>query len=282
MPGSDALGPGDRRGLGADFPRRALTAAIGAPLILLLTYLGGLPFSMMVVAVAVVATLELNGVIRPSRFGIGMLLVTMLACLLSILAHNLTIALATVAVMATLGLLESAQLPEARLMFFWRTWAFLILGAFYLAIPMALLILIRNMGGDQGLRWVVCFFCANWSTDVFALVGGRLWGRTKIAPHISPGKTIEGALIGMGSGIVLGALVGALLGLPMPVVLIAVCVITVMTVAGDLLESWLKRRFHVKDTGNLLPGHGGVLDRVDGALLAVPGLWLVLTLFSIR
>jgi phosphatidate cytidylyltransferase len=133
---------------------------------------------------------------------------------------------------------------------------------------------------DQGPQWVLYVLFLIWIADSGAFFSGRYWGRNKLAPAVSPGKTWEG---------VLGALVissmfafgyarfidlrGAALAS-----FVLVCFVTVLfSIAGDLLESLLKRQHGVKDSGSLIPGHGGILDRIDSLMAAAP-----VFLFSLR
>jgi phosphatidate cytidylyltransferase len=122
-----------------------------------------------------------------------------------------------------------------------------------------------------GPRSILWLFAIVWGTDVCAYFAGRLLGGPKIWPRISPGKTWSGTLIGMTCGAVLGAFVG-IKGLPEPVSLLHVFGLSLMTAvvaqAGDMFESWMKRRFGVKDSGRLIPGHGGLMDRLDGFIAA--------------
>ena len=103
-----------------------------------------------------------------------------------------------------------------------------------------------------------------WANDTFAYITGRLWGRTKLMPSVSPGKTWEGFVGGMlGAGIVAAAVFG-------PRELGAGVAVAVLATLGDLTESAWKRRHGLKDSGNLLPGHGGILDRFDGFVYVAP------------
>ena len=106
------------------------------------------------------------------------------------------------------------------------------------------------------------------SFDGFSEVSGRLLGRSKLAPTISPGKTIEGAVGGLGGAIVMAMLTGTYFGLPLPLSAILSCAIAAAGLLGDLAASWVKRRAHIKDFNTLLPGHGGVLDRFDSFIVA--------------
>lgn len=143
---------------------------------------------------------------------------------------------------------------------------------FIVLIPLWAALLVIHRNGDEGPYLVLFLLVLIWIADSGAYFAGRRWGKTKLAPVISPGKTWEGVY-----GALLGALIcGAMLAWFQKDVtgalwLIPVCVITVfMSVVGDLFESVLKRRMGMKDSGNLLPGHGGVLDRIDSLTAAAP------------
>ncbi len=155
-------------------------------------------------------------------------------------------------------------------------WLFLIGAVIYIIFPMTLLVLIRN--SDKGLSWTLLLLITNWTTDSMALVGGRMFGKRKLAPRISSGKTWEGAEVGFISGCCAGWLIGVIAILPTIIVLIAPPVVAIMTILGDLLESRIKRGFKVKDASHLLPGHGGFLDRLDGLLLALPVFFVIISL----
>jgi phosphatidate cytidylyltransferase len=142
-------------------------------------------------------------------------------------------------------------------------------GVVVLAAPWVALMGLR---GEFGPGHVLFLFLLVWAADVGAYFAGRRWGRRKLAPAISPGKTWEG-VGGAGMAALALALAGAALlnvGARWPA-FVAVCLVTVgFSIAGDLFESMLKRQCGVKDSGSLLPGHGGVLDRVDSLTAAAP------------
>ena len=132
-------------------------------------------------------------------------------------------------------------------------------------------------GAAAGLPvWLLLAIGATWAADVGAYVVGSLAGRRKIAPRISPGKTWEGTFGGFGAAALAVLGIAALFGLGRPEAAVAAVTIGPVAFAGDLLESWLKRRAGVKDSGSLFPGHGGMLDRID-SLLAVAPLVAALT-----
>ncbi|MEM6709481.1 MAG: phosphatidate cytidylyltransferase [Pseudomonadota bacterium] len=135
------------------------------------------------------------------------------------------------------------------------------------------LVTLREVGGPVA---VLLALLAVWLADIGAYFAGRQFGRRKLAPNVSPGKTWEGALggIAIGTLTVLGAL--AWLDLWSPIWLLAIPLGIALSIFGDLYESTLKRRIGVKDSGRMLPGHGGLLDRIDALLPAMPAFALVL------
>lgn len=118
--------------------------------------------------------------------------------------------------------------------------------------------------------WIFAVLLPTWAADVAAYLVGSAFGRRKLAPAISPGKTWEGTLAGFAACAVVAFGVGALFGLPRPLVAILAVTSGPVGLAGDLFESYVKRRAGVKDSGTLLPGHGGVLDRLDSTVAVAP------------
>ncbi|PWB79676.1 MAG: phosphatidate cytidylyltransferase [Methylocystaceae bacterium] len=149
-----------------------------------------------------------------------------------------------------------------------RLWAFC--GVFYAGSLVVSACLLRQSAqfGALSIAWL---FAVVWATDVMAYFGGRIIGGPKLWPSISPGKTWSGTLVGVTSGALLGLGVAWAIGTPgtasAPLFLIGLAA-AALAQAGDLFESWIKRRFGVKDSSRLIPGHGGVMDRLDGFILA--------------
>jgi phosphatidate cytidylyltransferase len=124
-------------------------------------------------------------------------------------------------------------------------------------------IVLRN-DPQFGFAVIVFLFAVVWTTDILGYFGGRALGGPKLAPSISPSKTWSGAVAGTVGAAVASAFVAATLGIRvLPVIGVGV-VLSLVSQAGDLAESAFKRKFHTKDASNLIPGHGGVMDRLDG------------------
>lgn len=154
-------------------------------------------------------------------------------------------------------------------------------GTFYLGLPPAVFLWLRDRGAidGEGLGTVLALFAIIWGADIFAYFGGKVLGGPKIARGLSPNKTWSGIVAGTLAGALAGFGCGALYGAEGVVrwVWLGVGVIIAFTgLMGDLFESFLKRRFGVKDASKLIPGHGGVLDRIDGLMAATLLTGLVL------
>ncbi len=146
-----------------------------------------------------------------------------------------------------------------------------VLGVVYIPLSMALLVFIREM--DQGTWWIIWLLIVCFANDTGALYVGTFKGKHKLAPKISPNKTIEGAVGGMAVSVAAGFIFNLFFFKDFPLALTGIfCALMVAAAGqiGDLFESAMKRVGHIKDSGRLLPGHGGMLDRIDGLLLAIP------------
>lgn len=175
------------------------------------------------------------------------------------------------------------------------------MGTLYLGLPVYAAVALRESAGavDQrwltnlasltaldwnpaprGLAWTALVVIAIWVGDSLAFLGGRRFGRRRLAPRISPGKTIEGSLTGLLGSALSALLCAALFGLSLPAVgaLAIGAGLGITGQLGDLIESLLKRLAGVKDSGTLIPGHGGLLDRIDALLLTFPVAWVTVSL----
>jgi phosphatidate cytidylyltransferase len=177
-------------------------------------------------------------------------------------------------------------------------WSLAALGALYLGLPTFAAIALRRSSGDvdaawlhdlaswasvgwgaapRGLAWLALVIFVTWLSDTGAYLVGRSLGRHRLIPHVSPNKTWEGFIGGLIFAAITGALAVSLFGLGVnPLVGAGVGVLlSLVGVVGDLTESVLKRQAGVKDSGNLIPGHGGMLDRIDALLFTFPAGWLL-------
>ena len=151
---------------------------------------------------------------------------------------------------------------------------------FYLVIPFYLMIAI-NSKSDHENPLAIGMFLLIWTNDTFAYLTGRFFGKTKLFERISPKKTWEGTF----GGTIFTIIVAYLIHLWTPDYsltfwIISACIISPCSILGDLLESVFKRSLNIKDSGNILPGHGGILDRFDAALFVVPFFYCWVTFYS--
>lgn len=267
--------------------KRVLTALVLAPLVLALVFLSPRwewVFNALVTVVAVLAAWEFLGLAaacgaKPSR-------IALVVAIVALFIGNFEWPDETLNLFGLLSILLlvscTFRSPVERML---ADAASSVFALFYVGLTLIPLPMLRE--ATNGPSLLVFLFCVVWTGDIAALYTGRVLGRHKLAPQLSPNKTWEGAI-----GSVLGsvAIAGVLLGLASYLKslnsvalsysdeawwywLILAAVINVAAQVGDLAESALKRSAGVKDSGHLLPGHGGVLDRIDALLLAAPALW---------
>ena len=152
-------------------------------------------------------------------------------------------------------------------------WSWAVAGLLYVGFLGAHLELLREL--HNGRDWVYLAVFATFATDTAAYFVGRTIGRRKLAPSISPGKTVEGTIGGIAGGFAAVVLANEFLGIRLEAALIVplAAILPLFAVVGDLAESILKRGMHIKDTGHEIPGHGGFLDRLDSILFTFPAVY---------
>ena len=139
--------------------------------------------------------------------------------------------------------------------------------------------LIGLRDGGQGIAAILLLFAIVWGTDIGAYFVGRKFGGPKLAPQISPGKTQSGAIGGLVTAIGCALIIAILTGVLNPfVAMLVAALVSIVAQIGDLFESYIKRRSGVKDSGFIIPGHGGMFDRVDGLMPAAIALFIILKL----
>ncbi len=156
------------------------------------------------------------------------------------------------------------------LQFLHQRWLKLLVGVLILSAASWLIVEFKKL--ENGPWWILCFFVSVWAADVGAYFVGRRFGKTKLAPSISPGKTVEGLFGGLALVmLVFVPILFFLFNASAALLLLATVLVTALvSVGGDLFESKLKRHVALKDSSQILPGHGGVLDRIDSLLSAAP------------
>lgn len=165
-------------------------------------------------------------------------------------------------------------------------------GLIYIGFPFACLLLLRNFLPDTvfateignftfGNAFVWIMFIGTWASDTFAYFTGTAIGRHKLCPSISPNKTIEGFMGSLVGTTAVVAGLGYFLKLPLQEMAVLGLLIAILATLGDLVESVAKRYVGIKDSGNIIPGHGGLMDRFDSALFAIPTGYIYLLVFNL-
>lgn len=251
---------------GRDIALRAASAAVLAPAAVAATWIGGVWFLALVMAACVILAFEWAAMSAPraaQALGVAVA-ISVLASVIGAYFGQVQAAVAILLLGACAAGLFASRIGQKA-----RDAAY---GVFYLGLPSLLLIWLRGVDSTVGLHWTVLVFAVAWSADIVAYLAGSTIGGPKLWPRFSPNKTWSGFVGGILAGAVAGAVMtagfdmgrltiiwGSALGLAA----------ALATMAGDLWESGIKRRFGVKDAGTTIPGHGGLLDRVDGLMFAV-------------
>jgi phosphatidate cytidylyltransferase len=253
----------------SNLKQRVISAIVMAALTLALTWLGGLPFRLFCAAITALIFYEWT---RMARLGtvaaLGFLPEALIVVFVGALIAGLPalwllllIAILAVVVGIATSIRGAAQWDAS--------------GVAYAALSGFSLAYLRD-GDHSGLIAILFLFAVVWATDIAAYFVGRAVGGPKLAPSISPGKTQSGALGGAAGGLVAGLLLAIAAGAGNLVQLgLIALVLSIVSQIGDLFESWVKRRHGAKDSSNLIPGHGGVMDRVDGLVAAAFALYVI-------
>ncbi len=267
--------------------QRLLTAAVSIPLLLAAIFaLPTLYFSMLLAAAVAVAAWEWGRLVHLAPLTWGIFAAALAVTLGVVIAGRMSMAaMHTVAVMAMVWWIIAArwvlryQAVGAVKSAPWRG----VLAGWLVLAPAFVSLSALHGGTAYGPGYVLFLLTLVWSADSGAYFVGRRFGRRKLAPQVSPGKTWEGVAGGATTSALVAIIGGRLLGLPgesLPWFVPLCLVVVVFSIVGDLLESLFKRAAGVKDSGRFLPGHGGVLDRIDSITAAAPAFYLGLTLFE--
>jgi len=251
----------------SDLPQRLISAAVLAPLVLGLVWLGGAGFFVLVVAVALLSIREW---VRMVALGSGWapLILSYIAVGAVLAADLLGGALPALGVLAVLPLATFVVVPPHAK----HNRSVIAFGIPYIAGSCVAMIWLRA-DPQTGFSLFLYFLLTVWATDTGAYVVGRWWGGPRLAPAISPSKTWAGLIGGMIAAGCTGLAVALVAEAQQPWFAALLSVgLAVAAQCGDLFESAVKRRYKLKDSGGLIPGHGGLLDRIDGLIAVAPVL----------
>lgn len=260
---------------------RVITAVVGLPLLILLIWLGDWWLTACVLFLSVVGIYEYakavgTGLERPVSLP---LIITLTVVLLLVMNFDyyamVPYLVASVMICLCWEVFTAREFERA---------AYTIFGLMYVPMMFGYLMLFQNLRNGEYFIWMV--FVAAFSTDTFAYLVGRMLKGKKLAPDISPNKTISGSVGGLVASVVLMTVYGLVMtkafGISIPLWAYAALggAASVAGQLGDLSASLIKRRFNVKDFGKILPGHGGILDRFDSVLFIIPIVYLFAVLMN--
>lgn len=265
---------------------RVLTALVGTPILLLAIWWGGFALMILVVLAAALSIREFYRLLPPETgplpiaFGVIWTIALVLGAKAASGTFNLFIIFAGIWVSgAFLALLWIVAYHSGRRHLV--AGIYLLGGPIYVGFLLGHGLALRQL--EFGRDWLLFAILVTFATDTCAYFTGRKFGRRLLAPRISPGKTWEGSAGGFVFAVAASLILGLAFNLAIPIWQVAVigAFVGVAAQCGDLLESKLKRIAGVKDAGNLFPGHGGMLDRLDSIVISVPAVYyLVSTVFS--
>lgn len=257
--------------------QRIVTAIIAGIPFIILVIIGGIPFNLLVILLALIATSELlkmNKIRYFSPIGLIGFLLTLIIVLpdhwfqfiFSFFESKVDGIVFVLLLLLVLTVISKNRIHFSEI-------SFVLLGSLYAGFGFYFFYATRAMEDGLALFFFILFTI--WATDSGAYFVGRAFGKRKLWPEISPKKTIEGAIGGIGSAIILAVIFQMIYPIfSNGAVIVVAVMIAVFGQIGDLVESALKRYYDVKDSGNILPGHGGILDRFDSLIFVLPILHL--------
>ena len=274
--------------------KRVITSLWFAPLLVVVVWFGGeRGFTVLMAVFGILAALEFYRMAAMAKllpftcFGLvwtAFFILGRNSELLSFLTPYFTtgllmpLLLTSAVVIPLIGLLVRRQKEGA-----FNSWVWTVAGILYVGWLLGHLVALRGL--DDGRNWVFFILFVTWASDTFAFFVGRKLGRHKLAPNISPGKTWEGAAGGVGAAVIMSILFFAPTPFRLPLaswqIIPLAVLVSIFGQLGDLVESLLKRNMGVKDSGSLMPGHGGVLDRIDSLVFASVVVYYVVYYCSI-
>jgi phosphatidate cytidylyltransferase len=250
---------------------RTLTALVTIPIYLLALYYGGWIWTVFVCLLAAIATVEMlrvAGKVFENRFHFHFFLALSIGLLLIITAYLFpesiykSMGLAFICTFLLCSVVELGQVSPT----LYQKCGWVFFTTVYIGFFFSHLVLLRNLPSGWALALYVTLVI--WATDSFAYFVGIKFGKHKLLPKISPKKSVEGALGGLAASMITGALIGHFTELGILKGFLGGFILSLTGQVGDLVASSIKREFSVKDSGTLLPGHGGIIDRFDSLLVS--------------
>ena len=264
---------------------RVISGIFAVPFLLGVAYLGDPAYGAFISLACAYAAWEVRGMLRAGGFVPHDLALFGAAVLLpldawlhpdpSSLGADAALLIASIVIVTLAALLAQASSDRALV-----GWAVSLGLALYVGALMQFYLPLRRLPTALPGFWVMALLVLSWVCDSSAFFVGRAIGRTRLAPTISPNKSVEGAIAGLIAPAAVAPLVGLVWGLPPLLMAGYGLAIAVATIVGDLVESLIKRQTGVKDSGVLIPGHGGILDRMDSLLFCAPVAVLYLQAFA--
>ncbi len=265
---------------------RIIVAVIFIPVVIAVIILGGYWFSAFITGIMIIGLIEFHRLAKnKNAFILWWICLPFIPALAWVAHHNRTelffpllLALMVILLIVEMFRVEGSPVLNLSMSLF---------SLAYAGLLMCTMILLRNItfgsdsSGMAGMQIIFVIFGSIWSCDTMAYYGGKMFGKHKLFERVSPNKTWEGSLSGFAGSFAGAWLVGQIFGwLGYPFLLTNIQLIVIASLAGtvgqlgDLAESWMKRDAGIKDSGTLLPGHGGILDRFDSLLLVAPSVYV--------
>lgn len=278
-----------------NFYKRILTAVIGVPLILIVLYSGGLAFFIFTTSIITLGLFEFFRIVNLKEYKSVKILVFMSCILIAVGAYNcsfLMMAFFTFSVLIFMMILLRKSEPSGLI----TALGLFTFPVLYFGWLFSHSLLLRNISlredinnvassaaglDDPGFFFVVLVVACTFLNDTGAYFTGKWRGKIKIAPSLSPGKTVEGTVGGIVMSLLTAVVVDLIFGIPLNMMwaLIFGFVTAVSAVLGDLFESSIKRGMGVKDSGDILPGHGGIMDRFDSLFFVFPSSYYLVLVY---
>ncbi len=277
--------------------QRILTAIVGVPILLLVFYFGSVYFLAFILLIVGLGSYEFFSLVDNRNLDNKKILGILFCIILPVGAYYgyvYFIFLFTLVSISTLFIHLQKQDLSNTLMGAGTKF----LGIVYIGWFLSHAVLIRNINNssfpyldasnikttDIGFFWIVFAVACTFLNDTGAYFVGKAKGKTKLAPRLSPGKTVEGTVAGIAMASICGVFINLIFQAPLEYgwALLMGFVVGVVSVIGDLIESMFKRSVSIKDSGGLLPGHGGILDRFDSLILVFPVMYYLILLYYLR